>query len=41
MIPILVQSASASSIEWVVKITVLFLRKAEMFEIIVHMNLLA
>jgi len=41
IIPILVQRASASSIEWVVKITVLCLRKVDMFEIIVHMNRLA
>ena len=41
MMPILVQRASASSIECVVSTTVDCLRKVEMFEIIVHMNRLA
>ena len=39
--PILVQRASASSIEWVVKTTVLYLRKVEILEIMVHMKRLA
>lgn len=41
MMPIFVHSASASSIEWVVRITVLCLRRVEMFEIRVHMKRLA
>jgi len=36
MMPIFVQSASASSIECVVRTTMLFLRSVEMFEITVH-----
>jgi hypothetical protein len=41
MIPILVHSASASSMEWVVRMTVLYFRNVEMLEMMVHMNLLA
>ena len=41
MMPIFVQRASASSIEWVVRMTVLFLRKVDMLDIIVHMKRLA
>eukprot|EP00444_Apocalathium_aciculiferum_P057088 CAMPEP_0183595670 /NCGR_PEP_ID=MMETSP0371-20130417/173822_1 /TAXON_ID=268820 /ORGANISM="Peridinium aciculiferum, Strain PAER-2" /LENGTH=47 /DNA_ID= /DNA_START= /DNA_END= /DNA_ORIENTATION= len=41
MIPNLVDNASASSMEWVVKITTLFLRFSAMFWITVHMPLRA
>lgn len=41
MMPILVQRASASSIECVVRITVDFFLKVLMFEMIVHMKRLA
>ena len=41
MIPILVQRASASSIEWVVMITALFFLWVEILEIILHINLFA
>jgi len=41
MIPILVAKASASSIEWVVKITEDYFLNVEILEITVHMNLLA
>lgn len=41
MIPILVHKASASSIEWVVRITVDFFLSVEILDMIVHMNLLA
>lgn len=41
MIPIFVQSASASSIECVVRITVLYFLSVDMFEMIVHIKRLA
>ena len=41
MIPIFVQRASASSMECVVRTTVLYFRRVEMLEMIVHMNRLA
>ncbi len=40
-IPILVQRASASSIEWVVIITALFFLRVEILETIFHINLFA
>ena len=41
MIPIFVHKASASSMECVVRTTVDYFLNVEMFEMIVHMNLLA